>query len=344
MSVSASTGPHDAAFKTRVTVLGAGVIGLSTALRILQEVEHVAVKIVAKGFYEDTTSHGAGGLWKPYSLGDTPPHLVNRWGAETFHYLLKLFNSPDAAKSGTFYCSAHQFFQEEVEDPTWKDVVPHFRHLTEGELDQHPGLGLKHGWFFQTVVCEPGRYLPYLTDLVLKAGATVEEREVKSLDELEGCDVIVNCLGLGAARLFGDPDIYPVRGQVVRIRAPWLKHYYNNSGKFYIIPNVDSVVCGGTLQKGDSNTSVSEEDTAYIMEGVTALVPSLKAAEVVGSWAGLRPVRPSVRLERATVQIGGKEVPVVHNYGHGGSGVTLHWGCAGDAVALLNEILGSSPA
>jgi hypothetical protein len=47
--------------------------------------------------------------------------------------------------------------------------------------------------------------------LLGQAGAVVEEREVTSLDELEGCDVIINCLGLGAARLFGDPDIYPVR-------------------------------------------------------------------------------------------------------------------------------------
>jgi glycerol-3-phosphate dehydrogenase len=56
---------------------------------------------------------------------------------------------------------------------------------------------------------------------------------------------------------------------------------------------VVSLSVGGAMQ----------EDTKYILEGVTQLVPSLKAAEVVGAWVGLRPVRPSARLEPETLQV-----------------------------------------
>ena len=54
---------------------------------------------------------------------------------------------------------------------------------------------------------------------------------------------------------------------------------------------------------------------------------------------GLRPGRPSVRLEAEQWQLkGGGTLPVVHNVGHGGSGLTLAWGCAEDVVALVRQL------
>jgi D-amino-acid oxidase len=47
---------------------------------------------------------------------------------------------------------------------------------------------------------------------------------------------------------------------------------------------------------------------------------------------GLRPARSAVRLERETPRPGST---LVHNYGHGGAGVTLSWGCAGEVSELV---------
>lgn len=78
---------------------------------------------------------------------------------------------------------------------------------------------------------------------------------------------------------------------------------------------------------------------ARILAGCTQLLPSLAAAEPVEDWVGLRPGRSSVRLEIEELPLlpGGGTLPVVHNCGHGGSGLTLAWGCAGDVVEALKK-------
>ncbi|PSC73607.1 D-aspartate oxidase [Micractinium conductrix] len=334
-----------------ICVIGAGVIGLTAALRIKHALPGAAVAIVAESF-DDTTSHGAGGLWKPYTLGDTPPALANRWGADTFDHYMSLYQSAEAPAAGTILTSAYQLFKERVPDPEWAAVVPHFRHLSERELAAYDPEGTHcHGWFYTTFITEGRLYLRWLTAQLSAAGVTLQARRVGSADELaaEGHQVLVNCSGLGAAQLFGDASMYPVRGHVLRVRAPWIRHYVNSQyseGDCYIIPNTDTVVLGGTLGKGDFDTTPRPADRASILDRACRVLPSLAAAEVVSEWVGLRPGRPSVRLELEQWALddgaGGSagSIPVVHNYGHGGAGLTLAWGCAADATALVQQALG----
>ncbi len=105
-------------------------------------------------------------------------------------------------------------------------------------------------------------------------------------------------------------------------------------------------VLGGTTQAGDWDTSPREEDSRYVLRGCCQVLPSLAGAEVVQVWAGLRPARSSVRLELdgsadwgGLLEAGQAAPPVIHNYGHGGAGVTLHWGCAQDVAALAAGVL-----
>ncbi len=111
---------------------------------------------------------------------------------------------------------------------------------------------------------------------------------------------------------------------------------------------------GGTHQENDWNTSINPADSKFIWDGCVKLAPMLKVnchlsllvsllflqnAKVIKQQVGLRPGRPTIRLECEKMKVCGKEIPVVHNYGHGGSGLTLHRGCASDAAALAKSAL-----
>ena len=93
-------------------------------------------------------------------------------------------------------------------------------------------------------------------------------------------------------------------------------------------------VLGGTAQKGDWHGEVRESDTKEILEKCSMLWPELDRSKIVGKAVGLRPSRNEVRLEADTSD----DRMVIHNYGHGGAGVTLSWGCADEVVALVSRL------
>jgi glycine/D-amino acid oxidase-like deaminating enzyme len=194
-------------------------------------------------------------------------------------------------------------------------------------------------------------YMKYLQDKLIDHNVTFETRKIRSLDEICGSgafDAVVNCTGLGAMELLGDKTLRPVRGQVLRVRAPWIKAFWN-FGDHYIIPNSDTVVLGGTKQVGDWSETVDEADTQFILDGVCTLFPSLRDAPIEKIYVGLRPVRDEVRLEcyemARPLGAAGQEAPdsgesprsgsvvIAHCYGHGGCGITLAMGCAEDLVS-----------
>uniref|UniRef100_A0A3B3H956 D-aspartate oxidase n=1 Tax=Oryzias latipes TaxID=8090 RepID=A0A3B3H956_ORYLA len=278
----------------RVAVVGAGVVGVSTAVCIAEALPLCSVTLIADRFSPDTTSDGAAGILFAAEFPDVPIATQRRWFRSSFRHLLAIAQSEEAPEAGVTLSSGWQIFKElpETPKPFWWDLVIGFRAMTSGELRRFPGHAC--GQFFTTLKCECRSYLPWLQRRFRGAGGRVERRRVGSLQELGGdFDLLVNCSGLGSRALLGDMQ--------------------------------------------------DQTDTEGIVERCRRLEPSLSRAKVLGCWVGLRPGRRNPRVEKELLQLGGRRVPVVHNYGHGGWGVTLAWGTAVDAVELVRQSLQETP-
>ncbi|XP_045400133.1 D-aspartate oxidase isoform X1 [Lemur catta] len=328
--------PMDAA---RVAVVGAGLMGLSTAVCVSRLAPPCSVTVISDKFTPDTTSDVAAGMLIPHAYPDTPIHKQKQWFRETFDHLLSVASSAEAGDAGVHLVSGWQIFQslptEEV--PFWADVVLGFRKMTEEELKKFP----QHvfGQAFTTLKCEGPAYLPWLEKRVKGSGGQILTRRVEDLWELHpSFDIVVNCTGLGSRQLAGDSKIFPVRGQVLKVQAPWVKHFIRDgSGLTYIYPGISHVTLGGTRQKGDWNLSPDAEISRDIFSRCCALEPSLRGACDIREKVGLRPSRPGVRLQKELLARDGQMLPVVHHYGHGAGGFSVHWGTALEAARLVSE-------
>lgn len=155
-------------------------------------------------------------------------------------------------------------------------LAQNFRRLQGKELDGFGGLW-KYGSFHSSFIIEPSIYLKYLSAKFEAFGGRFEKRALRSLTELHGkFDVVVNCCGLGASVLTKDETMVPVRGQLVRIDAPWIKEFYMAESTTYIYPNRDTVVLGGTRQIGDSCMDVRPLETEEIVGRCQQVLPAIQ--------------------------------------------------------------------
>ncbi|RDD41237.1 D-aspartate oxidase [Trichoplax sp. H2] len=329
-----------------VCVVGAGIIGLSTALQILQNNSNskYEVTIVAEKFGRGTTSSAAGAILEPYSVGNTPIHMQKRWFSKTLDWIAQLGND-NPGLIGIHQLQINYFFTDDKPDPYWKDWLPGFRKVTAIEKKIACRNSSVNGWCLSTFCIDTSKYMAWLTKRIEDFGGRFQEKKLTSLNQLSSYDIIVNCSGIGAYSLVPDPSVTPARGQVMRVKAPWLQHscvYEDDKTISYIFPRQlfqsGIVVLGGTYQVGNWNTNIDKNDSKKIFENCCKLIPSLKNAEIIEETVGLRPTRPSVRLEIERRNVDQKEIKIIHNYGHGGAGITLHWGSAIDAYKLVKQL------
>ena len=204
--------------------------------------------------------------------------------------------------------------------------------------------GYRSGLRYSAPVVAMPVYLDYLTDQVIDGGGLLHYgrplRDLADAAAMSPAGVLVNCTGIGARTLTHDPDLVPVRGQVVVVANPGLAEFFVGErdvpGEItYFFPHGATAVLGGVEQHGNASIDPDPALAAHIISTCAAVEPRLADAAVLAHRVGLRPVRPNVRLESEPLPDGRH---VVHNYGHGGSGVTLSWGCAlavRDQVAAL---------
>jgi len=300
--------------------------------------------LIAEKLSPNTTSDVAGAsMWLAVEGSlVTSGSRHKKWARATYKYLYSLLASPLAGKLCISLVPYYEMFDEEREDPWWKNDVLGFRHVDEEELKLlHYPLD-KKCWSYSMLMMPCGPFLAWQMAQFKANGGVVVQRRLESLEEIDGTyDIIVNCTGLGSRQLVNDPEVYPVRGQVIIVKAPWVKHAFDYETKdnvlTYVYPRANDVVLGGTADVGNWSTQVDPVVSKAIMERCSMYIPGLSTAEVVNEVVGLRPNRSTVRLEVDEAIL--KKSTVVHNYGHGGQGVVFFRGCALETLSLVEYCL-----
>ncbi|OAH12529.1 FAD-dependent oxidoreductase [Streptomyces jeddahensis] len=311
-----------------VIVVGSGVIGLTTAVVLAEQGRRV--RVWTREPAGRTTSAVAGALWWPYRI--EPEAQVGDWSLRTLRVYEEL-----AERSG----ETGVRMVEGVHADTrldglgdWAARVPGLRVAGAGEAGAFAGEGL---WARLPLIDMP-THLGWLGERLSAAGGVIEERTVGHLSEAtDQAPVVVNCAGLGARELAGDPAVRPVRGQLVVVENPGVTTWFTaadpaSHATTYFFPQPYGLVLGGTADDDDWSLEPDPTVAEEIVKRCAQVRPEIAGARVLEHRVGLRPARDAVRLEREILPRGGV---LVHNYGHGGAGVTVAWGCAQGAARLV---------
>jgi len=312
-----------------VLVIGAGVAGLTTAISLAEA--GLSVTIRTEALPGQTTSAAAGAVWGVVKAG--PPDRALEWGRAGLEVLAKLAAEPG---TGVRMAVGREISRTPLEPHFWTHLLTDLRTCEKSELPD----GFRDGWHYTAPLATMPVYLDYLRARFERAGGTLEVSPVTSLTGLAGtAPVIVNCSGAAARDLVPDPAVIPVRGQVVIAANPGIEEFLINRDPeppwiVYMFPHGDQILLGGTNEEGSWDTEPRPEVAERILAGCAAIEPRLRGAEILGHRVGLRPWRPEVRLESEPLGSVFPSSPpqsvLWHNYGHGGAGVSLSWGCAAE--------------
>lgn len=350
----------------QVSVIGGGIIGLTTGTFL--ELEGYDTKIYTKEVpYEDmdipslATNYAAASV-KPVVVDEDDIGELTRV-SEAFYE--KLEPNTDAV----FTQDNFELYGYDKEEPVYDDALRNYRTLDEYE-NRDEGVvpepesadDVVDGWVHEIFFVEMPRYVPGLINLYESEGGAIERRSVKK-DEVASLpgDVVVNCTGYG--NIFEDDAVVAKRGHLVNVETDgrvtdengdrFSYSYYLNEDDdafVYAYPREDCLLLGGSEQEGEEvggewvgeyaerTVSTDGEDVPErIVELNRELIES-KCGVDIGPLpkrgrAGYRPYRRGgIRTEKETYD--GKEV--VHNYGHGGAGVTLSWYSANEVYNLIS--------
>ncbi|KAJ7770630.1 hypothetical protein B0H16DRAFT_218452 [Mycena metata] len=351
-----------------------GVVGLTTAVRIQEEGAYRVI-IVAEVLPSDPkcikyTSHWAGAHHVSLAGPDIRQQKMDQ---ETFKVMWEL-SAPGGSAEGCFLrINEEEYFAEAIAAPEVLQAMPDYKALPSSTLPADCTEGIS----FTTLTIDSPIYLKYLMSRFLAGGGSIVRGAVQHISQvveggagifgerkrLSSPSAVIVCVGLGARTLGGveDKDMYPIRGQTVLLRAPWIKFGRAISSKTglwtYIIPRRSGdIIVGGIKVDNDWYPVPRQETTLDILARGFSLCPELAPPEIraqrepvvedlqpiiIEEGCGLRPARKGgIRLE-VDWSIGQdhKKIPIVFNYGHGGYGYQSSWGSASLALELLQKAL-----
>jgi D-amino-acid oxidase len=304
------------------TVIGSGIIGLTTALK-LQKAGY-AVTIVAKEKFSETLSSKVGAIWFPFQI--EPLHKAHQWAALSYSE----YEKDQTNDNGVSFIPFTTVYNTQS-NTNWISVLPSgsVRIAKSDELLNE----MTQAHISTVPLVEPLHYLPYLFNRFKSNNGTFIKQQIYTLEEASNLNnLVINCSGLGARELCNDNDLKPMRGQILRCAPINLPSYADSTTKgalTYLINRTNDCIIGGTDYENDWNLKEDPTDTELILNRFSKFNSTKNQPEILEEVVGLRPKRPSIRFELdKTYQ------NIFHNYGHGGAGFTVAWGCAIELVKL----------
>ena len=320
----------------RVAIIGAGVSGLTCAVIFAERGYRTA--ILAEEVGQQTTSGAAAAVWFPYDA--EPVEKVIPWALRTFDVFADLAGVPG---TGVSMIELRQFSRtKEIQIPHWAiplgaSAVATGLWPVQGRA-QRGGYNFKSGFSLRVPLIDTTIYLDYLANRFEKAGGSITRNvHFEKLEDVDRTfDLVINCAGIGARELAQDANVEPHRGQVAIVPGIENLSYAivcDDAPLMYAIPRTKDCVFGGTNEI--SNDLAADPATTSRIVAECSSVLGIEKPRVVAERVGLRPFRRSgVRLERDRLRDGRI---VIHNYGHGGAGFTLSWGCARKVLDLATS-------
>jgi len=326
------------------TIVGAGVSGLTCGVVFAER--GFSAKIFAEQIGTQTTSGAAGALWFPYDA--EPADKVIPWALATYKVLVALAKD---SSCGVSMIELRQYCRTgKIEIPDWADpfvlssALPVIsresasptpvRLAPRTEKSLNISGPFSDGFAVRVPLMDTTIYLDYLINRFQKScGEIKSDVRIEKFEDVDG-DLVINCAGIGARELARDADLEPHRGQVALVPRPDnldCAIVCDDAPLMYIIPRTNDCVFGGTNDVSDNWNPDPKTTKAITAE--CSRVLEIEKPRVLRERVGLRPFRKSgVRLEKEKLS-GGRTV--IHNYGHGGSGFTLSWGCAQEVLNLF---------
>lgn len=313
--------------RPEVLVVGAGVIGLTCAIALAES--GVRVDVVAETV-PGRTSSAAGAVWGPHHV--EPKAQVRTWALHSYAVFAELARDP---ASGVRMIAGIEASRTPWAPPDFTDLLPDLATLTSDLLPD----GFAEGVSYTAPLIDAPTYLDFLLERLRVAGGRIHTAQIATLaDAAAIAPRVVNATGIGARTLVPDKELYPIRGQLLVVENPGITQWFSeDTGPSpqltYWFPHGNTLVLGGQAAVGEWSYEPDPTVAQGILDRCAAIEPAIANARILEHRVGLRPTRPSIRLDTESID----KAIIVHCYGHGGGGVTLSWGVAEHVRSVLLE-------
>jgi glycine oxidase len=295
----------------RVTVVGAGIAGLTTALALSEGGAHVTIMERSASLGAGACSRYAGGMLAPWCEAESAEPLVTRLGQEALAYWPRHF--PETVQAGSLVLAPARDAPDL--ERFARRTTQHERLDAAGIAALEPDLEgrFRQGLFFpREAHLDPRRALAALAEALIRRGVPIRLGEPVDV-AAPGGDVIADCRGFAGADL--QPDLRGVKGEMLLLHCPAVSlsrpvRLLHPRWPIYVVPRGDGVfMLGATMVEGGDRHRVTARSVVELLSAAYTLHPAFAEAEILEMGADARPAFPDnlprIRAEGSRVAVNG---------------------------------------